>query len=137
VGRIIEMSAFGRLICLLAFLPVVAMAQQWNPPVVATAAGSTGAVVAAMPAVQSRTNWLCGFDVSAAGGTATISPVTIAGTLTGNLVYQGISAGGLPFVVRFNPCLPASAQNSAISVTTTADGTASAVDVQAYGFLQQ
>jgi hypothetical protein len=108
--------------------------------VVSVATGSTGAVVATMAAVPGFKNWICGFDVSGIGGTALVSPVTVAGTLTGSLVYQLpalAAASGLVFSKSFTPCLPASAQNTAITVTTTADGTATAVDVQAWGYLTQ
>ena len=72
------------------FLHAAVFAQQFNAPVVATATGSTGAVVATMAAVANVKNWLCRFDVSGAGS-ATISPITVAGTLTGGLVYQGVT----------------------------------------------
>lgn len=99
----------------------------------AIATGTTGAVTATLPAAAGKTTYICGFDISAAG-TATISPITVTGVLGGTLTYQGISAGSAPFSVRFGPCVPASAVNTAINVVTTADGTATAVDVQAYGF---
>lgn len=104
--------------------------------VVGINSGTTGAVTATLSGVQSKTTYICGFDISAAGGTATLSPVTIAGLLGGTFTYQGISAGGVPFVRTFSPCIPASAQNTAITVNTTADGTATAVDVQAWGYQQ-
>lgn len=37
---------------------------------------------------------------------------------------------------NFSPCIPASAQNEAITVTTTADGTATAVNVNSWGYQQ-
>jgi hypothetical protein len=50
--------------------------------------------------------------------------------------YQGISSGGAPFTQTFNPCIAANAVNTAPTVTTTADGTASAVNVSMTGILQ-
>lgn len=116
-----------------------------NPPVVAVAAGTTGAVVATMAANANWKNWICGFDVSGTGASAAaMSPITVAGTQGGSLVYQGVNGGTAaapvaPFIVRFNPCVPASAVNTAITVTTTAAalGAGAAVDVQAYGFTGQ
>ena len=40
----------------------------------------------------------------------------------------------LPSSFTFNPCIPASAANTAITVTTTANGTATAVDVNSWGY---
>jgi hypothetical protein len=106
-------------------------------PITSVATGTTGAVTATLAApTTGATNYICGFDVSAAGGTATVSPITVAGLLGGSFTYQGISAGGTPFQHTFTPCVPASAINTAITVSTTADGTATAVDVQAWGYRQ-
>lgn len=104
--------------------------------ITAIATGSTGAVTATLAGVAAKTTYICGFDISAAGGTATISPITITGLLNGTFTFQGISAGGLPFTRTYTPCVPASAVNTGIAVVTTADGSASAVDVQAWGFQQ-
>lgn len=99
--------------------------------------GSTGAVTATLPAVANQFTYLCNLQVSAAGGTATISPITIAGVQGGSLVFQGLSAGGAPFTPPpWTPCLRSTAVNTAITVTTTADGTATAVNVQASGYSQ-
>jgi hypothetical protein len=131
---------------LLALSPSLVLAQTQTltrPTVVFAATGSTGAVVATMPAKASSTNYICGFDISGVGSAvAPLGPVTIAGTAGGSLVYQGIPAGtaaapSSPFMRNFDPCIPASAQNTAITVTTTADGTGTAVAVQAYGFSAQ
>lgn len=122
----------------LGLFPALAFAQAPSmPPVVAVATGTTGAVVATMSAQAGKTNWICGLDVSATGGTATNGPVVVAGTLTGSLTYQ-LSANVANQAVNFNrtytPCIPASAPNTAITVTTTAAAGATAVDVQAWGF---
>jgi len=76
--------------------------------------------------------------VSAIGGTAAVGPVTIAGLLGSSQVYQGSSsaAGGIVASQIFQPCIPASAVNTNITVTTTADGTATAVNVNSWGFRQ-
>jgi hypothetical protein len=104
-------------------------------PITANSTGSTGAVVGTMAATASVTNFLCGFDVSAVGGTAAVGPITVAGLIGSSMVFQLTStAGGVTLPVIFNPCIPASAANTAITVTTTADGTATAVDVNAWGY---
>lgn len=99
------------------------------------ATGTTGIVTATLAGTAAKTTYICGFDISAAG-TATISPITIGGLLGGTFTFQGISAGVTPFVRTYSPCIPASASNIAITVNTTADGTATAVDVQAWGYQQ-
>jgi hypothetical protein len=104
------------------------------------ATGSTGAVVGTLAANATKFTYICGFDVSAIGGTATVGPVVVAGLITASQTYQvpvnsATNATVLgPF--HFFPCIQSSAINTAITITTTADGTASAVDVNSWGFQQ-
>jgi hypothetical protein len=101
------------------------------------ATGTTGAVVGTLAGVASKTTYICGVVVSAIGGTATIGPITIAGLVTNSMVIQMASAAaGNTVVVPFDPCVPASAANTSITVTTTADASASAVDVNSWGYQQ-
>lgn len=102
------------------------------------AAGTTGAVVGTLAAAASKTTYICGFNVQAIGGTAAVGPITIAGLIGSSQVYQGSSsaAGGTVASGTFSPCIPASAANTAITITTTANGTATAVDVNSWGFQQ-
>lgn len=101
------------------------------------ATGTTGAVVGTLAGVAAKTTYICGFDVSAIGGTATVGPITIAGLVGSSMVYQlSSSAAGVTFSRSFTPCIPASAVNTPITTTTTADGTATAVDVNSWGFQQ-
>jgi hypothetical protein len=100
----------------------------------AVATGTTGAVSASMSAPASKLLFLCGFDVSAIGGTADVGPITVTGLTGGTFTYHlASSAGGVTLNRSFSPCIPASAVNTAIVVATTADGTASAVDVNVWG----
>lgn len=108
-----------------------------STPVGAVATGTTGSVVATIAATALVTNYLCEFDISAIGGTAAIGPVTVAGLTGGTRTYQfSSSAAGVNFSKSFNPCIPASAVNTAIIITTTADGTATAVDINSSGYRQ-
>ena len=101
------------------------------------ATGSTGAVVGTLAGVSGKTTYICGVLISAIGGTATIGPITIAGLITSSMVLQlASSATGTTLVAPFNPCIPASAANTAITITTTADGTATAVGVNSWGYQQ-
>lgn len=105
-------------------------------PITGNATGTTGAVVGTLAGTAGKTTYICGFDVDAIGGTAPVGPITVAGLIGSSQVYQGSSsaAGGSVAKQTFNPCIPASAVNTAITVTTTADGTATAVDVNSWGF---
>lgn len=99
------------------------------------ATGSTGAVVGTLAAAASVTTFICGFNVTAVGGTAAVGPVTVAGLVGSSQVYQ-MNSAATPIMLSqsFNPCIPASAVNTAITITTTADGTATAVDVNSWGY---
>lgn len=106
-------------------------------PITGNATGSTAAVVGTLAAASTKFTYICGFSVSALGGTAAVGPITIAGTVGSSLVYQLASAAsGSQLTQTFTPCIPASAVNTAITTTTTADGTATAVDVNSWGFQQ-
>lgn len=134
--------------CFLVFLTWSAFAQPFvtvtntigypvgSTPITAVGTGTTGAVTATLAAAANTITYICGFDVSAIGGTATLGPITIA-TLTGGttFTYQLASAAaGTTLGRTFTPCIPGNAVNSTIAVATTADGTASAVDVNAWGY---
>src|SRR5262245_14610630 len=104
-------------------------------PITGNATGTTGAVVGTLAAATGKITWICGFNVSAIGGTAAVGPITVANLVTSNMVYQLASAAGGAFLTAtFTPCIPANAPNTAITITTTADGTATAVDVNSWGF---
>lgn len=101
------------------------------------ATGTTGAVVGTLAAASGKTTYICGFDVTAIGGTATVSPITIAGLVGGSAVYYLTSSvAGSVLSRTYTPCIPGSAVNTAITITTTADGTASAVTVNSWGYQQ-
>jgi hypothetical protein len=106
-----------------------------STPLTGNAAGTTGAVVGTLAARPTATTYICGFNVSAIGGTAAVGPITVANTLGSSMVYQLAStASGAFLTAQFTPCIPANATNTAITITTTADGTATAVNVNSWGF---
>jgi hypothetical protein len=106
-------------------------------PLTGNATGTTGAVVGTLAAASGKTTYICGFTVSAIGGTAAVGPITLAGLTGSSMVFQlSSSAAGVNFSQTFLPCIPASATNTAITVTTTADGTATAVDINSWGYRQ-
>jgi hypothetical protein len=99
------------------------------------ATGSTAAVTGTLAAAANKTTYICGFAISSTG-TAAISPITVAGVVGSNMIFQNVTAGTGQLAQAFYPCVPAAAPNTAITVTTTADGTATAVDVNSWGFQQ-
>jgi hypothetical protein len=99
------------------------------------ATGTTSAVVGTLAGFVGKTSYICGFSVSSTGSAA-VSPITVAGIVGSNMVFQNLSAGAGILQQAFYPCIPASAPNTAITVTTTADGTATAVNVNSWGFVQ-
>lgn len=102
------------------------------------AAGSTAAVVGTLAAASGKTTFICGFNVQALGGTASVGPITIAGLVGSSQIYQTVlnsaTLGQQVASATFSPCIPASSGNTAITITTTADGTATAVDVNSWGY---
>lgn len=139
-------AAYGRTGASAALVPIVGQVglqpYPTNPgvgqtaaPIIGTNTGSTGAVTATLTATAGRTTYICGFDVSAVG-TSAVGPITV-GTLIGgsSFTYQLTATSGGAFLSReFTPCIPANAAATSITVTTTADGSATAVDVNAHGY---
>lgn len=111
-----------------------------NTPISGNATGSTGAVVGTLAAAAGKLTYICGFNVQAIGGTATSGPVTIAGLVGASQVYQtdvnSATQGKAIASASFTPCIPSSAVNTAVTVTTTANGTATAVNVNSWGYQQ-
>src|SRR4051794_9337952 len=54
-------------------------------PITGNATGTTGAVVGTLAGAASKTTFICGFDVSAVGGTAAVGPITVAGVKTASM----------------------------------------------------
>ncbi len=100
------------------------------------ATGTTGAVVGTLTATSTTKAYISGFTVSALGGVATVGPITVAGLAGGSQVYYlNSTATGNTLAINFSNPIPASAVNTNITVTTTADGTATSVAVNSWGFL--
>lgn len=106
-------------------------------PITGNASGTTGAVVGTLTAAATATAYICGFNVQAVG-TGLVGPIVVSGLIGSSQTYQGsaIAAGGQVAGQIFNPCVPASAVNTNIVITTTADATATAVNVNSWGFRQ-
>ena len=110
-------------------------------PVTNTATGAAASVVATLPAAASKTTYLTSLAVTGSGATAeTISGVGVAGVSGGTMTFVvGVPAGATkaiaPLIINFNPPIPASAVNTAITVTASTFGGGNlAVYVVATGF---
>lgn len=107
-------------------------------PVTATATGTTAATVATIPAVAGKTAYVCGFTITSDATALAVGTAVVSGTISGSLSYlQGISAvtsGAGNLTQSFNPCIPASAANTAIVVTSAAAGTGGNTIVNAQGY---
>ena len=110
-------------------------------PITVSATGTTLATAVTLPAVAGQTTYLCGFSIRSTANVAAVGTATVAGTLGGTLNYThwtGPVAGGGGLGILeppFGPdCVPASATNVAIVVTSAAPGTGGTVSVTAWGF---
>ncbi len=100
---------------------------------VANVAASSGVVAAAvatgtLPAVSGQTNAVSGFQITGLGATgATVVVATLTGVLGGTQSYEvtvpaGVTTAISPVIVNFNPPLPATGTNVAISISVPSFG---------------
>lgn len=102
---------------------------------------ANASAVATIPAVAGKTAYISGFDIQGAGATAAliVNP-TLAGTISGTrtYVYGAVAGAALinqPLCIRFNPPIPASTVNQAITVTCPALGAGNLFNsAHAYGY---
>lgn len=105
-------------------------------PITGNAQGTVSAVVATLAAVAGKTTYICGIHIDATG-TGSIGPITVAGLVGSSMVFQATAGTPVSLPLQtFTPCIPASAPNTAITITTTADASATAVDVNSWGYQQ-
>lgn len=119
-------------------VPVIA-----SPPttqVTNSATGTTAATVATLAAVSSKTNYVCGFTITADATALATGTATLAGTISGSMAYlqtvQAVASGTSDLTKNFNPCIPASAVNTAITITSVAAGTGGNTIANIWGFVQ-
>jgi hypothetical protein len=118
-------------------------------PIQNTGSTNTGnaQVVATLPAVAGKVNWLEGFDITGTGATAALAIEVVVGGLASAMKMEfGVAAGVLApvnptgpgiYSIRFPEPLPASAVNTAITVTVPAFGAGNTnAAVTAYGFVK-
>lgn len=106
--------------------------------VTATATGTTAATAATLGATASVTNYVCGFSITANATALATGTATLSGTISGSLNYlQSVlasTAGVGTLQQNFDPCIPASAANTAITITSAAAGTGGATIVNIWGY---
>jgi len=96
--------------------------------------GTSGNVAAAtatasLPAVAAKNNFITGLDFTFSGATAgSVVVATLTGLISGTVSYiisvpVGILIAGIPLSIRFNPAVPASVVNTAITFSCGSLGT--------------
>lgn len=106
-------------------------------PITASATGTTAATVATLAGTSGKTTYISGFTITADATAAIAGAATVAGTVTGSLNYiqsVGASTAASTLSQTFNPPIPASAANTAITVTSAAAGVGGATAVTAWGY---
>ena len=138
-----------RLLTALALIlaPIAALAADANIPSTAVISASSGNVAAAtatatLPALPGRLNRLCTYQVTSAGSTAAaVVTGTITGVVGGTISFTyttvaGATLANLPLAVIFEPCLPATAVNTAIVLSLPSLGAGNTnTTVTAQGFV--
>lgn len=131
----------GRLAC-----PEIYQQQSAVPIGATQVTGASGVVSAAtaaasLAAVAAKTNYLTGFSITGGGATsASLITCTLSGLITGSETYvfavaSGATAGSVALTRSFNHPIPASAVNTAITMSCPTFGsgnTAAAVNVEGY-----
>lgn len=106
-------------------------------PVTNSVTGTTAATVATLPATSGKTTYLAGFTITADATAAIAGAATVAGTVSGSLNYiQSVGTATVAQILTqtFNPPIPASAANTAITVTSAAAGVGGNTAVTAWGY---
>lgn len=110
---------------------------QGSQPVTNSATGTTAAVVATLPASQTRTTYICGFIITSGGTSAAlVGNATVTGTISGtlNFTYVDVATGQGILGIAFPQCIPGSAVNTAIVVSSPAGGAGTAAATTAWGY---
>lgn len=112
-------------------------------PVNGAQTGGNQINTATLPAVAAKTNYITGFEITAAGATAGAAvQALVSGVVGGPLAYSfvapaGVAVGALPLAVEFIPPLPGAAVNTAITVSLPALGAGNTnASVVAHGYVQ-
>lgn len=106
-------------------------------PLTSSTTGTTAATVATLAGTSGKTTYICGFCITADATAALSGAATVAGTISGSLNYiqsVGTATSAQALQQNYNPPIPASATNTAITVTSAAAGTGGNTAVTAWGY---
>lgn len=106
-------------------------------PITSSTTGTTAATVATLAGTSGKTTYLSGFTISADATSALAGAATVAGTISGSLNYiqsVGSATSAQLLSQSFSPAIPASATNTAITVTSAAAGIGGNTAVTAWGY---
>lgn len=109
-------------------------------PLTASATGTTAATTATLAGAAAKTTYICSLSVRANATANTNVTDTVTGVITGTLsraLWVPANTAGLGIdEMIYNPCVPASATNTAIAVVSGAPGAGGVVTVNATGYQQ-
>jgi hypothetical protein len=94
-------------------------------PVVGTNTGGAGATNITLPASATQRTWLCGFLVTSDATAATTGAAYVLGTIATinfRMTTAALANGTGVTSYTFSPCIPGSAINTALVLTTSAAG---------------
>jgi hypothetical protein len=136
-----ELRHVPAVVSLFGAYPTAADGADATPVTAGSGNVANASAAATIPAVAGKTAYISGFDIQGAGATAglIVNP-TLAGIISGTrtYVYGAVAGAALinqPLCIRFNPAIPASAVNTAITVTCPALGAGNLFNAaHAYGF---
>ena len=107
-------------------------------PVTGASVGTTGALTTTLAAVSGKTTYVCGFTLQANATAASTAPVYLSNVITGTmdfLQYTAAAASGIGTTQQtFNPCIPASATNTAITMYGAAPGAGGNTTLSLWGY---
>lgn len=122
----------------LSFVPAQPFDISPGTPVAASATSSAGGTITAtLPGVAGMLTYISAFHISGdAVGSVVTAPVTVAGVVGGPLAYrliETVSAGS--YIYRlYIPALPATAANTAITVTVGSAAGGGIVSIECQGW---
>lgn len=106
--------------------------------VTASTTGTTAATAAALAATTGVTNYICGFSMRSNATAVATGNATVVGTISATMNFThwtAALASNIGITTQtFFPCIPASAVNTAITVTSPAPGAGGTVAVTVWGY---
>jgi hypothetical protein len=108
-------------------------------PLTATNSATTLGFAVTLPAVAGKTTYLCGYEIDATATSIATASLVITGTISGSLatfynITPQATSGATQTFRTFQPCIPASAANTAIVLTFGVAGAGGAQAANAWGF---